>query len=76
MSYIVEMHPDYDYCPQWWKQLCSRFYHIESDEEIDNAIRSFITANGGIIQLDEDDDCIEYIQFPSEAHFNWFLLKL
>ena len=76
MSYIVELQAEYENCPQWWQQLCSHFHHIESDEETDDAIRSFITSNGGIIKLDENDDCIEYIQFPSEAHFNWFLLKL
>ena len=76
MTFKVELHPEYDYCPQWWKQLCSHYNHLKSDVETDNAIRSYITANGGTIQLDEDGDCIEYIEFPSEAHFTWFLLKI
>jgi hypothetical protein len=85
MTYKVELSPNYDYCPQWWKQLCSKIYSSVSeddlkddlkDELLDDSIRSFIIENGGTIHLDEDCDIIEYIEFNSEAHFHWFLFKI
>lgn len=78
MTFKVELHPDYDNCPLWWKQLCSNYNHIQAYKDKDDAIRSCIVENGGIIHLVEKKQYqyIEYIEFPSEAHFTWFLLKI
>ena len=84
MTYKVELSPNYFDCPQWWKQLCSKYSSISEDElsddtidELsDDTIRSYIIENGGTIHPDKDCDIIEYIEFNSEAHFHWFLLKI
>lgn len=84
MTYKVELSPNYFDCPQWWKQLCSKYSSISEDELLDDTIdellddtiRSYIIENGGTIHPDKDCDIIEYIEFNSEAHFHWFLLKI
>jgi hypothetical protein len=76
MTYKVELSPNYFDCPQWWKQLCSKYSSISEDELSDDTIRSYIIENGGTIHPDKDCDIIEYIEFNSEAHFHWFLLKI
>ena len=79
MTFKVELSPNYDYCPIWWKQLCSNYSSITEYAEMENEINSFIIENGGLIHFEDDelsDGYIDYIEFPSEAHFTWFLLKI
>jgi hypothetical protein len=54
-------------CPQWWKDFADHFAWAERAR--------FIEDNSGTIVY-EDEESIKYIEFPSEAHFHWFLLKI
>ena len=66
MTYKVELSPNYFDCPQWWKQLCSKYSSISEDELLDDTIdellddtiRSYIIENGGTIHPDKDCDII------------------
>jgi hypothetical protein len=56
-------------CPQWWHNLTKQY---EYEKRI-----GFINDNGGrIFYIEGDDEFIDFIEFPSEAHFHWFLLKI
>jgi hypothetical protein len=68
MTYRVELPELLKDCPNWWKFLRHK-YDIAEDRD------KFIADNYGTVYR-ICDGIIEYIEFPSEEHFSWFLLKL
>ena len=72
--YKVELPGDYQYCPPWWKTLCSKLItNMDDTDELFN----FIRTHGGKIVVDEDDpETIDYIMFNSKKEFVFFLLSI
>ena len=67
-TYKVSLPKMLSKCPPWWFTL--RNNNPTYEERIE-----FITNNHGTI-IYIDNDTVDYIEFPSEAHFHWFLLKI
>ena len=65
--YKVELPYYLQDCPQWWKDFAEKFTGYDRSR--------FIEDNSGSIVY-ENEDAVKYIEFPSEAHFHWFLLKI
>ena len=67
MSYKIELPGYYWECPQWWQSFVRKYTFTERRELVNS-------NHGEIIYL--TNGAVDYIKFPSEAHFTWFLLNI
>jgi hypothetical protein len=66
--YKIELPRLLNECPSWWITLRDNHQPMEASVAI-------ITNNYGTIHY-KDENTVDYIEFPSEAHFHWFLLHV
>lgn len=66
MTYKVILPQYYDQCPSWWGQIHKNGH---------SKAKSFIEDNHGVIHY-INEYTIEFIEFPSEEHYTWMLLKI